>query len=105
MSIYRASKNPGGIGTVRHKAWSYFEGLGPTGEDDPIWAKRAKDYWELQQETYGLKFSNFTLVIDREERVVVTYAVVLGIMPGERRVDYTVPRIADERKRRQALHG
>jgi len=103
MSIYRYTKQPYVIGRVHHKAWSYL--IPPTGEDDPIWAKRAKDYWELQQETFGVKFSNFTLAIDWEERVVVTYAILTGVLPGERRVDYVVPRVREERQRRQHLHG
>lgn len=103
MSTYRFTKQPYVIGRVHHKAWSYL--IPPTGEDDPTWAARAKDYWELQQETFGVKFSNFTLAIDWRERVVVSYAILEDVLPGERRVDYVVPRVADERKRKQALHG
>lgn len=105
MATYRYTKQPYVIGRLHHKAWQFFEGLGPTSEADLIWAKRAKDYWELQQETFGVKFSDFTLAIDWEDRVVITYAMLLDVLPGERRVDYVVPRIRDERQRRQALHG
>lgn len=104
MSTYRYTKQPYVIGRIHHKAWSYL--VEPTSETDPVWAKRAKDYWELQQETFGVKFSDFTLAVDWESRVVVTYAMLLDVLPGERRVDYVVPRIRDERARRQALvHG
>lgn len=103
MSVYRYTKQPYVIGRTHHKAWSYL--IEPAGDDDPVWAKRAKDYWELQQETFGVKFSDFTLAVDWQERVVVTFAILVDVMPGERRVDYVVPRIRDERQRRQALHG
>lgn len=103
MAIYRFTKQPYRIGRVHHKAWSYL--IAPTGEDDAVWAARAKAYWELQQETFGVTFSNFTAAIDWEARVYITYAVLTGVLPGERRVDYVVPRVAEERQRRQMLHG
>lgn len=101
--IYRTMKRPVTIGKLRHKAWSWL--IPPTSDADPVWAKRCQDYWELQQETYGLVFSNFTMVMDWEEQVVITYAVVLDVLPGERRVDYVVPRIAEGRARRQLLNS
>jgi hypothetical protein len=103
VSIYRYTKKPYVIGRVHHKAWSAL--LPPEGEYDPVWAKRAKDYWELQQETFGVKFSDFTMSVDWDAHVVVTYAMLLDVLPGERRVDYVVPRIREERQRRAALHG
>jgi len=103
MSVYCYTKQPYVIGRIHHKAWSYL--LQPDGEYDPTWVQRAKDYWEGQQERFGVKFSDFTMAVDFEARVVVTYAMLLDVLPGERRVGYTVPRIAEERKRRQALHG
>lgn len=103
MSVYRYTKQPYVVGKLHHKAWSFL--IDPSGESDPVWAKRAQDYWELQQETFGVKFSNFTIAIDWQSRVVVTYAVLEDVLPGERRVDYVVPRVREERQRRQALHG
>src|SRR5690242_8757284 len=72
MSIYRYTKEPYIAGQVRHKAYSFL--IDPSGDDDPVWAQRFKDYWELQQETFGVKFSNFTLAIDWESRVIVSFA-------------------------------
>jgi hypothetical protein len=103
MAIYRFTKQPYVIGRVHHKAWRWL--IPPTDEDDPVWAARAKDYWELQQETFGVKFSDFTLAIDWDEGVVISFAMLLDILPGERRVGYIVPRVAEERQRRQQLHG
>lgn len=102
-AVYRFSKKPVRIGEVRHKAWSWL--VPPTSEIDPVWAARAKDYWELQQETYGLAFSDFTMVMDWENHVVITFAIVLDVLPGERRVDYVVPRVREERARRQLLNS
>lgn len=101
--IYRTMKRPVVIGKLRHKAWSWL--IPPTSDVDPVWTKRCQDYWELQQETYGLVFSNFTMVMDWEEQVVITYAVVLDVLPGERRIDYVVPRVADERRRHLGDRG
>lgn len=103
MSVYRTPKRAFEVGKLHHKAWSYL--IPPEHDTDPTWAKRAKDYWELQQETFGVKFSNFTMAVDWEERVVITWAVLVEVLPGERRVDYVVPRVLEERARRQALHG
>lgn len=100
-AVYRYSKKPVTIGEIRHKAWQWF--IPPTDDADKVWAARCKSYWELQQETYGLLFSDFTMSMDWEARVVVTYAVVLDVLPGERRVDYVLPRVREERARRQVL--
>lgn len=101
--VYRYSKKPVTIGEIRHKAWQWL--IPPTNDADKVWAARCKAYWELQQETYGIVFSDFTMSMDWEARVVVTYAVVLDVLPGERRVDYVLPRVREERARRQALTG
>jgi hypothetical protein len=100
---YRYLKNPVRIGQIRHKAYSWL--VPPTDEGDPVWAKRFQAYWELQQETYGFKLSNFTMAIDWDERVIVSYCIVEDVLPGERTVDYVVPRVREERARRQMLHG
>lgn len=102
-AVYRFCKKPVRIGEVRHKAWQWL--IPPTSEIDPVWAQRCKDYWELQQETYGLAFSDFTMVMDWESHVVITFAIVLDVLPGERRVDYVVPRVREERARRQLLNS
>lgn len=99
--VYRTPRNEPKRGEVRHKVWRYlFE---PEGEYDPVWAERCKAYWELQAETYGWKMSNFTMTVDREEQCVVTWCIVEDILPGERRDGYTLPRVLEERAKRQAL--
>lgn len=103
MATYRFTKRPYVIGRVHHRAWSYL--IPPTHDYDPIWVERAGEYWAIQQETFGVKFSDFTISIDWDERVVVTFAVLLDVLPGERTVDYVVPKVREERARRQSLHG
>lgn len=95
-SVYRYTRNPVKIGQIRHKTWSWL--LTPDGDYDPAWVKRSKDYWELQQETYGLKFSDFTLVVDYPTRTVTTWAVLLDVLPGERQIDFTPRRVIEARQ-------
>lgn len=101
MSVYRTPSKEPTKGELRHKVWAYL--IEPTSEQDPIWVQRCKDYWELQAETYGWHMSDFTIAVDWQERVVVTWSVLQDILPGERRPDYVVPRVAEERARRQGL--
>ena len=101
MPTYRYTKNPVRIGQIRHKAWSWL--IPPASEHDPVWAQRAKDYWELQQETYGLKLSNFTISIDWDAKVVLTYVIVLDVLPGERRVDYLLTKVREARAKQRSL--
>ena len=98
-AVYRYSKKPVKIGELRHKAWGWL--VPPAHDLDPVWSKRCQEFWELQQETYGLVFSNYTMVMDWEAHVVITYAAVLDVLPGERRVDYVVPRVAAERRSKE----
>lgn len=90
MSTYRAMKNPATPGQVRHKVWAFL--IEPTAADDPAWAERCRAYWELQQETYGLRLSDFSMVIDFENQRVVTATQVVEVLPGERTLDYVAPR-------------
>lgn len=88
MSVYRQAIHPYAIGELRMKAWSAI--LPPVvAQDDPTWAKRCKDYWELQQRLFGVVLSDFMMIIDANEGVVCTYATVLDVLPGERTLDYS----------------
>lgn len=93
-ATYRYMRKPAYVGELRVKTWACL--IPPTSDSDPVWAQRCKDYWELQQETYGLKFSNFTMAADCEAGLwyLSTWAVVVGIMPGRRVHGYTAPRVA-----------
>lgn len=83
-------KNPAHPGEVRHKVWRWL--LEPTSSDDPVWTERARAYWELQQETYGLRFDAISVLIDFDERRVITAARVSEVLPGERVSGYVAPR-------------
>ena len=89
-AVYRLMKYKPVVGDLRVKSWRFL--IPPSGEDDPVWAQRCREYWELQQETFGLKFSDFTMMIDYDEMIVTTAATILAILPGERRMSYTAPR-------------
>lgn len=96
---YRSAKAPFTPGQWRTRHWQPL--LPPNGEDDPVWVQRCIDYWELQANTYGVKFSPATMVIRAVERpghpvmiVVSTSAMVLEVLPGPREVDYHVPQVA-----------
>lgn len=81
-------------GELRFKSWNaMFEP--PTGPDDVKWAARAKQYWELQERLYGLRLSDFALLVDEVDTtvgrapVVTTVVTVLEVLPGERTSDYS----------------
>lgn len=86
MTLYRKPTRPFKQGQLRMKAWRAL--LPPTPrQDDPTWTERCKQYWELQERLYGIKLSDFTMILNANEGVVATYAVVMDIMPGERTLD------------------
>ena len=96
-ATYRYTKNPVTIGQLRHKVWRYL--VEPIDDDDPTWIMRCGNYWTIQQETFGLLFSPFAFTIDREAQCVITWAVLLDVLPGERIVDYICPRVREGRQR------
>lgn len=92
--LYRLPKEPFEPGKLRTKTWNaQFEP--PTGEDDIKWSARARQYWELQERLYGVRFSNFTMMVSEMQGgalshpLVTTVAVVLEVLPGERTFDYS----------------
>jgi hypothetical protein len=56
-------------------------------QDDPEWVRRAKSYWEWQQELYGLKLSDFSLVVAPDLGLVRSDCILLEVLPGERVFD------------------
>lgn len=94
MSLYRAMKRPAQVGELRMRSWNASLHP-PAAEDDPLWVKRCKDYWELQARLYGLRMSDFAMLIGEEDGllgpfpVVSTYSTVLEVLPGERTSDYS----------------
>lgn len=84
MTLYRAPrKNAFEVGQLRSMAWS---ALLPAvvAQDDPTWRARCMEYWERQERLYGLRMSDFIMVLDAAEGVVVTWSTVLDVLPGER---------------------
>ena len=81
-AIWRAMKNMPSPGDVRRKEWAYIEP--PASDLDPVWVQRSKDYWELQQATYGLQLTDFSMTVDYTRGVVTTYVVVQRVLPGSR---------------------
>lgn len=88
MNVYRQAKSPFERGELRMKAWRAI--LPPViAQDDPTWTQRCKEYWELQERLYGVRVSDFMMIIDTEESVVCTYVTVLEVLPGERTLDFS----------------
>lgn len=87
-NVYRQPrKGPIHVGQLRSMAWRAV--LPPVvAQDDPQWTARCKEYWQLQERLYGLRMSDFTMIIDADEGVVVTFSTVLDVLPGERTLDY-----------------
>lgn len=88
MSLYRKPKRPFVAGELRLKSWSTLPGL-DVAPDNPMWAARCKQYWELQERLYGVKLSDFTMAVDNVNGFVSTYAVVMDVLPGERTSDHS----------------
>lgn len=80
--MYRAMKKPPRVGDVRMREGAYH--IPPTGQTDPAWAARCKEYWELQAAVYGLVLTDFSMVVDYEKGTVRTYSAVQEILPGRR---------------------
>jgi len=89
-NTYRWMKNPPKVGELRVRSWRYL--IPPASSDDPMWLDRCKQYWLLQQETYGIAVSDHAMMIDFDEQIVTTAAVIMRVLPGRRVRDYTAPR-------------
>lgn len=89
--VYRIMRQEPVVGQMRYKEWRFA--IMPISERDPMWVKRCKEYWELQQETYGLKMSDFTMRINLERNTVETASRIERILPGQRVMDYKAPRL------------
>lgn len=62
-----------------------FDLLEPDVPDGSMkWAARCKAYWTRQQAKYGLRLSDFTMLVDHENRRVYTHCMVLDVLPGPR---------------------
>lgn len=83
MALYRKPMHEPKVGDLRCKTWSTLPGLGLSPED-PLWADRCRQYWELQGRLYGWKMSAYTMAYDMSEGFVSTYCTILEILPGER---------------------
>lgn len=108
-STYRQPKKPFRIGGWRVKHWQAV--LPPDGLDDPVWVKRAVDYWELQEKTFGIKLSPGTLSMNvitqdgqPDQIVVSTSAMVLDILPGHRTPDFKLPQVAAQQAASEAIN-
>lgn len=87
MALFREPKNPLVPGELRMKSWKTVQGLAP---DDPVWEKRCKQYWELQERLFGFVASEFAMAVDSNEGFVSTYVTVLAVVDGERTKDYSL---------------
>lgn len=93
MSVYRTRKEPARANQLHMKSWRYFEA--PSGANDPVWLKRAAEYWQLQAETYGIKYhDDMRVLVNYSLGIVTTMIHVERLLPGQRVDGYTVPRVA-----------
>lgn len=88
--VFRPLASPAHVGQLRTKTWAMDIYLGPGDEQSPVWAKRCREYWERQQQLYGLVMSDFTMAVEPPDpktgkpAFISTYSSVLAILPGER---------------------
>lgn len=83
MTVYlMSSKGPILPKQLRMQSYRYL--VEPVDEQDPVWVKRFQTYWTRQERIYGMRLTPFTMMIDREEHIISSYAAVQSVMPGER---------------------
>jgi hypothetical protein len=89
MTLYRKPKNSTAVGDLKVKSWQTLPGL-DIAPDDPLWAARCQQYWELQARLFGWRMSaytfSYTTITEGGETkgFVSTYCAILEILPGER---------------------
>lgn len=77
-------------GQLRCKTWKLPFYFGENDGTSPLWEQRAREYWERQEQLFGLVMSNFTNLVEPpnpatgEPGYVSTYSTVLEVLPGER---------------------
>lgn len=88
--VFRPMKNPAVVGELRSHTWAMEVYLGPNDGISPVWSKRCREYWERQQQLYGIVLGDFTNLVEPPDPAtgkpayISTYAPVLAILPGER---------------------
>ena len=94
---YRFLRHPAYPGQLRLKTWAFV--VPPRGPLDPEWQRRAKEFWELQAETFGLKFADdqMHVMVDYQSGCVTTAVHVEEVLPGRRVKDFATPRVAERR--------
>ena len=86
-ALYRQPRKPFELRELRLKSWKTLEAN--IAQDDRRWAQRCEQYWRLQERLYGIKMSDYTMMIDNNEGFVSTAAVIVEILPGERTADFS----------------
>lgn len=93
---YRYLKVPAYPGQLRLKTWAYI--VAPRGANDPEWLRRVTEFWQLQAETFGLRFEDdVKIMVDYQHGCITTAAHVAEVLPGRRSRDYVTPRVAEQR--------
>jgi hypothetical protein len=93
---YRYRRVPAYEGQLHLKTWAFV--IAPTGAHDPQWVKKAVEYWQLQAETFGIRYEpDVQIMVDYQHGCVTTAAHVAEVLPGPRTRDYVVPRVAEAR--------
>lgn len=89
-TAYRPLKNPAYPGQLRAKTWAMPFFLSEKDAENPLWEARCREYWERQEQLYGLRMSNFTNSVEPPDpktgkpAFISTYSTVLEVLPGER---------------------
>lgn len=83
VAIWQEARRPFAVGELRSRTWRCL--IPAEGDDDPLWAERAKDYWQLQERTYGVKFfDRIANAYDPDLMTMTTFATVERVLPGQR---------------------
>lgn len=80
LGPFKRMKNPTKVGQLKAMTWKapFVHGV------NQVWANRCRDYWDLQERTYGVIYSDHRNAYDEMTSTITTFATVLAIVPGER---------------------
>lgn len=89
-NVYRPMANEPFVGQLRSRTWAMPVFISEKDGESPLWEQRCREYWERQEQLYGLRMSNFTNFVEPpnpalgKPAFITTYSVIEAILPGER---------------------
>lgn len=94
-NTYRYLREPAKPGQLRVKHMRYIEA--PASAADPVWVERCVRFWQLQAETFGLRFNDdLQIAVDYGAGIVTSAITIAEVLPGRRDRHYRTPRVVEK---------